>query len=421
MKDSFEKLTLPNGVRIVYEKMPQVRSVSMGILTGVGSRMEKAQENGASHFIEHMVFKGTQSRTAQDLAFQMDAIGGQTNAFTTKECTCFHGRVLNTHLDRLSDILCDMYFNARFSESDVRNERGVISEEIDMYNDTPDDLVAERLFTAVFAGSPLARPILGKKATLDKMTGESLRRFMQSHYVPSAVVVALAGDITAGGVEDIAARFEQMPARPAQQMKPAAYTPAFTVKKKSIEQNHLCIGFPGLSVSDDRRYAFQLMSSILGGGMSSRLFQKVREENGLCYSIYTFGSSYIDTGIFCIYTALSKDTEKDALELICGELRRFLDDGVTQEELSMAREQVKANVLMSLESTGSRMHRLAKNELYLDGVPDIDSVIEAYDRVTAEEVLELARTFLDKGRLSFSAVGRTADAETYRQLLERNL
>ena len=151
MKDSFEKLTLPNGVRIVYEKMPQVRSVSMGILTGVGSRMEKAQENGASHFIEHMVFKGTQSRTAQDLAFQMDAIGGQTNAFTTKECTCFHGRVLNTHLDRLSDILCDMYFNARFSESDVRNERGVISEEIDMYNDTPDDLVAERLFTAVFA------------------------------------------------------------------------------------------------------------------------------------------------------------------------------------------------------------------------------------------------------------------------------
>ena len=421
MKDAFEKITLPNGVRILYEQLPQVRSVSMGILTGVGSRLEKAGENGAAHFIEHMVFKGTQSRTAQDLAFQMDAIGGQTNAYTTKECTCFHGRVLDTHLDRLSDILCDMYFNARFDENDVRNERGVIFEEIDMYNDTPDDLVAERLFTGAFAPSPLARPILGKKSTLSKMTGESLRAFMQTHYVPSSVVVALSGNLTRTGVEDVAARFAQMPVRRATKMKPAAYTPVFTVKKKSIEQNHLCLAFPGLAVADDRRYALQLMSSILGGGMSSRLFQKVREENGLCYSVYTFGSSYIDTGVFCVYTALSRDTETAALELICGELRRFLDGGVTAAELDMAREQVKANVLMSLESTGSRMHRLAKNELYLGEVPEIDSVIAAYDRVTAEEITELARTLIRPEGLSFSAVGRTADADAYRRALDGRL
>ena len=271
----YEKKTLPNGVRILTEHVPGVRSVSLGIWVGTGSRHESAGENGAAHFIEHMLFKGTRSRTAAQLAEEMDAVGGQINAFTTKECTCFYARVLDTHLARAADILCDMFFHSRFDDADVETERGVILEEIGMYEDNPEDLCAERLAGAVFKGSPLARPILGRKATLDKMDGAWLRAYQRAHYRPDRIVVALAGSFTDADAVELAGRFAGLEARPHTAARAAAYVPGVVVKKKAIEQNHLTLAFPGLSFADPRRFQLQLLSSILGGGMSSRLFQQV--------------------------------------------------------------------------------------------------------------------------------------------------
>lgn len=413
----YEKIVLPNGVRILHEYIPYVRSVSLGIWVGTGSRYENAAMSGASHFIEHMLFKGTETRSAAELACIMDGIGGQCNAFTTKECTCFHGRVLDTHLDQLSDILCDMFFNSRFDEDDVKNERGVILEEIDMYADTPEDLAVERLSSAVFKGYSLARSILGKKATLDKMTGTSLRQYMSAHYNPESVVIAVSGSYKPDDITRLKDRFEVMTKGNSHKPVKAAYTPSFTVRRKSLEQNHLNIAFPGIRVTDQSRFALQLLSEILGGGMSSRLFQTVREKRGLCYSIYTYGSSYIDTGLFSVYTALGKATEREAIGVIVDEIKRFKEDGVAADELLRTREQLKANVLMGLESTGTRMNRLGRNELYFGYVPEPDEIIASYDSVTAEDIHKLSAYCLDFDKVSFSAVGKVDNAEDYRELL----
>ena len=277
----YEKITLPNGVRILLEPAPGVRSAALGIWAGVGSRHEKPAENGAAHFIEHMLFKGTQRRSAAALAEEMDAIGGQINAYTTKESTCFFGRVLDTHLAQCTDILCDMFFHSRFDSGDAALERGVILEEIGMYEDNPEDLCSERLAAAVFQGSPLARPILGKRSTLARLDGPRLAEFMRTHYHANRIVVALAGSFRPEDVEDLKARFSRIPPSAAPAGTPAWYVPAVTVKKKAIEQNHLTLAFPGLGFREPERFTLQLLSSILGGGMSSRLFQEVRERLGL--------------------------------------------------------------------------------------------------------------------------------------------
>jgi predicted Zn-dependent peptidase len=409
-----ETIRLPNGVTILFEEIPYVRSVSFGIWVGTGSRCEKAAEGGASHFIEHMVFKGTGRRTASELAGLMDRLGGQTNAFTTKECTCFYGRVLDTQLPLLTDILCDMLFNASFAEQDVISERGVVLEEIDMYEDTPDDLVAERLFAACYKGSSLARPILGKRSTLEKMDGAFLRRYMGEHYLPADIVVAFSGSFTPADVETVKSAFSGLTGQGANRFPRARYTPAVTVKKKPIEQNHLMLAWPGLGDSHPDRYTMQILSTILGGGMSSRLFQAVREERGLCYSIYSFNTSYRDTGLFSVYTALGADTEDEAIAAIREQLRRITEEPVTPTELECALEQAKSNILMGLESTSTRMNRLARSQMCLGRVPEIDEIIAAYDGVTAGDVLALAQRIFDPEKLSFSAVGRVRDPDAYR-------
>lgn len=413
----FEKITLPNGVRILTEPVPYVRSAALGIWVGTGSRHEKAGESGAAHFIEHMLFKGTETRTAGDLAGEMDAIGGQVNAYTTKECTCFYGRVLDTHLPQCTDILCDMFFHSRFDEGDTAVERGVILEEIGMYEDNPEDLCAERLAAAVFRGASLARPILGKRATLEKMDGAYLRSYMQRHYQPGCIVVALAGSYRNADVEELKARFSTLVPGPLPAGKPAGYTPAVTVKKKAIEQNHLTLAFPGLSFAAEGRFTLQLLSSILGGGMSSRLFQQVRERLGLCYCVYSYGACHEDTGYVGIYTALGRETERQALETICQIIQDFASHGPTQAELDRAREQSKANVLMGLESTQARMSSLGRGELLLGEVLDEDQVIARYDAVTCEGVRTMAQRLFDFRQSSLSAVGRVGSVEDYQSLL----
>ncbi len=413
----YDKLTLPNGVRILTEQVPGVRSASLGIWVGTGSRHEKAAESGAAHFIEHMVFKGTERRSAAQLAEEMDAIGGQINAFTTKECTCFYGRVLDTHLPQCTGLLCDMFFHSRFDEEDVRTERGVILEEIGMYEDNPEDLSAERLAAAVFRGSALARPILGRPATLEKMTGETLRAYMRTHYCPADIVVALAGSFRPEDVEDLKDRFCGMEAARSAPVKPAAYRPAFTVKKKPLEQNHLTLAFPSLPYGDRRRFALQLLSSVLGSGMSSRLWQEVREKRGLCYSIYSYGAGHVDTGLFAIYTALGRETEAEALSAVAAVVRRFASEGVTQAELDRAREQSKSNVILGLESTQAHMSELGRGELLQRQVMDAEAIIAAYDAVTRQDIQDLAEAIFDFDHASLSAVGRVRTIEEYREIL----
>ena len=413
----YQKITLPNGVRILIEPIPYVRSAALGVWVGSGSRHEKPGENGAAHFIEHMVFKGTRQRTAAALAEEMDAMGGQINAYTTKECTCFYARVLDTHLPQAADILCDMLFSSRFDDADVETERGVILEEIGMYEDNPEDLCAERLSAAVYKGSPLARPILGRKATLEKMDGAFLRGYMTGHYLPGDMVVALAGSFTQAHVDALKDRFSHLTGGALPPAAPAVYRSAITLKKRAIEQNHLTLAFPGLPYGDERRFTLQLLSSLLGGGMSSRLWQEVREKRGLCYSVYSYGAGHAETGMFAIYTALGRETEAAALTTIVDAVRRLTDEGVTEAELSRAREQSKANVLMGLESTQAHMSNLGRGELLSGEVLEADDIITAYDAVTCHDVLTLARTIFDFDRVSLSAVGRVGDEEHYRTLL----
>ncbi len=409
--------TLPNGVRLVTEHINTVRSAALGIWVGGGSREEGDAESGAAHFIEHMLFKGTARRSAQDIARETDAIGGQMNAFTTKECTCFYGRVLDDHLDQALDILFDMVYHSSFTQEAVETERGVIFEEIDMYEDTPDDLCAEKLAAQVFAGNPLARPILGAKDTLARMTGESLRDYHRRHYQGHNTVVALAGSFSPKILDDLRRRFAVLPAGSPRPLTPAVYTPGFVATAKPIEQNHLTLAFPGLDYNSPRRFALQLLSSILGGGVSSRLFQTVREQQGLCYSVYSYGAGHADTGLFCIYTALNRETETKALTTIRQVVDQLRQEGPTDEELSRAREQSKANVMMGLESTQSRMSHAGRSLLFSGEILTPEQIIAAYDAVTRDDVIALAQDIFRWDQVSLSAVGQVRTAEEYRSLV----
>ena len=413
----YEKITLPNGARIVFERMEGVRSVSLGIWVGAGSRFERAEEGGSAHFIEHMLFKGTETRTAAQLAEEADALGGQLNAYTTRDNTCFYTRVLDTHLPRAAEVLADMFLRSRFDEADVENEKGVIGEEIDMYEDTPEDVAAENLLAGCFPGA-LGRPVLGTEETLAGLSGRSLRAFMERTYTAPRIAVALAGSFTDADVDAVARIFAQMP--PAERGEPerSAYAPCLTLREKAVEQNQLVLGFPGLETASEERFAMQLFSNILGGSSSSRLFQTVREKHGLCYSIYSFTAGYQDTGLFAVALAANRQSERRALGLTIDELRRIRDDGVTAAELGRAREQVTASILMSLESSASRMNRLGYGELFLPGgALTPDELIERYEAVTLADVRSLAQRTLDFRRASLSAVGRVADGEEYRAAL----
>lgn len=409
--------TLPNGVRLVTEHIQTVRSAALGIWVGGGSREEERAESGAAHFIEHMLFKGTARRTAQDIARETDAIGGQMNAFTTKECTCFYGRVLDDHLPQALDILYDMVYHSSFTQEAVETERGVILEEIDMYEDTPDDLCAEKLAAQVFQGSPLARPILGAKETLEGMTGDFLRDYHRRHYEGHNTVVALAGSFSPAILDDLRQRFSRLPAGQPRPLVPAAYTPGFVATAKPIEQNHLTLAFPGLDYNSPRRFALQLLSSILGGGVSSRLFQTVREQQGLCYTIYSYGAGHADTGLFCLYTALNRDTEAKALATIRQVVDQLRQEGPTQEELTRAREQSKANVMMGLESTQSRMSHAGRSLLFSGEILTPEQIIAAYDAVTREDVIALAQDLFRWDQASLSAVGQVRTPQEYQTLV----
>ncbi|MBQ3054997.1 MAG: insulinase family protein [Oscillospiraceae bacterium] len=404
---------LPNGVTLAYERIPGARTTALGIWVQSGARHEPEELCGISHLLEHMVFKGTENRTARALAEEMDAIGGQINAFTAMDCTCFYARVLDTHAQKAADLLCDMVFHARLSDSDLKLERGVVFEEIGMYQDSPEDLAADRLNAAIYRGSALGRPILGTKKALRAMTGETLRTYRDSHYVGSAVVVSVAGSFDEALLAELSERFSSLPSAPAPAVTPAEYTPSITLCKKETEQNHLCIAFPALPYGSPERHAMRLLNSLVGGGMSSLLFQSVREEAGLCYAISSFVSTYEDLGSFCIYTATHPGAECAALSLIREELCR-LSESITEEKLCRVREQAISNIYMGLESTVAHMNTLANGIIREKRLVTPEEVVEALGAVTLEQVRSLAKRIFDFSRASISVVGTPQKRGFYR-------
>ncbi len=414
----YVKRTLPNGVRLISERLDTVRTVSVGIWVGNGSRYEPAALSGISHFIEHMIFKGTEKRSARHIAIAIDALGGQANAFTDKECTCYYMKVLDARLQNAVSILADMFLHSRFAQEDIDLERGVILEEIDMYEDSPEDVAIDKLFEQCYADSALGRPILGTAETLAGIDSAAMHGYMKQYYRPEDTVIAVSGHFADEDLEYIAELFSQMEGTGRNRIAPAQYHPSLLLREKEIEQNHLCLSFPGVSLLSEDRYAMNLLSSIIGGGMSSRLFQSVREQNGLCYSIYSFTTPHLDTGLFSIYTGLGAETEQQALELIVRELRTFCENGPEPDELSRCREQVKTTLLMGLESTGNRMMTIGRSELLRGEVLPIERVLAAYDSVTAADVLSLARRVFDFAQVSLAAVGQPGKEDTYRALLQ---
>ena len=414
----YQEIIRPNGARLLLEEVPGARSAALGFYVGAGSRHESAADNGSAHFIEHMLFKGTHRRSAADLAVDMDAIGGQVNAYTTKENTSFYARSLDRHLDRALDILSDMLFCSRFDQSDVETERGVILEEIGMYEDTPEDLVAERLSAAVYKGTALARPILGTEATLSAMTGDSLRQWQKEHYLAGNMVASLAGSFTPAQVDKILALLDTLEPGTVEQT-PGRYKAAVTARRKNMEQNHLILAFPAMNYLDPRRYQLLLLNSLLGGGCSSRLFQEVREKRGLCYSVYSYVADHEDVGLQGIYTAVNPEQEGQALEIIRAIIEDLAEHGPTQEELDRAREQAIAGLLLGSESIQSRMSHLGNAALLYGKVRTVDEIIECYNAVTREQLQTLAAEMFAWNNSSLSAVGKVKTIADYTRWLGR--
>ena len=414
----YQQKTLPNGARLLTEAVPGVRSAALGFFIGVGSRHESAKENGAAHFIEHMLFKGTDRRTAAQLAKDTDAIGGQLNAYTTKEHTCFYVRALDSHLDRGLDILEDMLFHSKFDPADAELERSVILEEIGMYEDTPEDLAAERLSAAVYQGPPLARPILGKQSTLVGMDGGWLNSWQKEHYHAGVLVAALAGSFSPQQADRLESLLASLPSGPSPKTRPAAYRRAVTVKRKAIEQNHLILAFPAPSYLDPRRAQVLLFNSLLGGGCSSRLFQELRERRGLCYTVYSYVADHADTGLLGIYTAVNPEQETEAMEAARQVAAELAEHGPDQEELDRVREQAKANLLMGLESIQSRMSHLGSSALLYGRVREPQEILDRYNAVTREQLRDLAGEMFRMEQVSLSAVGRVRPAGEYAQWLD---
>ncbi|MBO8142545.1 MAG: insulinase family protein [Firmicutes bacterium] len=398
---------LPNGMRIVTERVPGVRSVSVGCWVDVGSRDEAPEQNGICHFVEHMMFKGTRRRSARDIAEVMDATGGQLNAFTTKEATCYYARVLDEHLPVALDLLADMVLDSVFRTEDVAREREVILEEIRLSEDTPEDNVHDVFEQALFGSHPLARPVLGTAKTVGACTRGALVKFVQEHYSPSRLVVAASGNVDHDRLVDAVVQLFGERRGPAPHRTAVAlnYRAGWVMVPRSFEQVHLCVGVPALNRRDPDRFALQLLDTVLGGGMSSRLFQELREERGLVYSTYSYHFTYGETGVLAVYAGTSADKAPEVLDVIRAELEEAYRGEITAEEVERAKEQVKGSLMLSLESTAARMSRLGREALA--GEPHLSprQLVRRIDAVTLEDVIRVAERLLRPELLTVVGLG----------------
>jgi predicted Zn-dependent peptidase len=406
---SVERTVLPNGLTILTERMEHVRSVAMGVWIRAGSRHEVAELNGISHFVEHMVFKGTETRSAQRIAREVDAIGGNLDAFTGKETVCFNIKVLDEHVPTALDVLSDLVLHPIFAEDDIRRERGVILEEIKMDEDNPDYLVHEIFTQNFWKGHPLGKPILGTKETVERLEQAKLFGYYGDRFRGGNVVFTAAGNLDHQRfVDEVRRRFEAMPAGvPQDASQPPTATARIILRnKKALEQVQLCLGVPSLPISSDRRYCALVLNTVLGGGMSSRLFQTVREERGLAYSIYSDLSPFKDTGMLCVYAGTSSGKALQMIQLVTQEFRRLKEEPMPADELRRAKDQLLGNIILSMESSGARMSNLARQEMYFDHFFGIDEIMQQVENVTEEQVMTMARELFDPEKIAVTMLGR---------------
>lgn len=398
---------LPGGLSVVLETIPYVRSVSVGVWVGVGSRQEPAVLAGVSHVVEHLLFKGTERRTARQIAEEMDSIGGLLNGYTSKEYSCFYVKVLDEHLDKAMDLLADLVLSPRFDPADLAKEKGVILEEIKMYEDTPDELVGDLLAEAVWGRNPLGRPILGRAKSVSEMALDTVTGYHGAGYRQGNIVVALAGNVSVEAGFDLARRY--FGATPPQGAHKTLGAPGFGAgfrhRVKPIEQVHVSVGFPGVPMDDPAVYDFHLLAGVLGGGSSSRLFQSIREDRGLAYSVFAYASPFSDAGLLGVYAGVSPENVGEVCRLAAAEMRDLCQSGPSAEELQRAKDQVKASLLLGLENTSNRMSRLGRSLLLLRRILSPDEVARKIDAVSADSLTALARRVLHPAKAALAAVG----------------
>jgi predicted Zn-dependent peptidase len=403
-----EKAELPNGLVVVTEKMPHVRSVSVGIWLGTGSRGESAERNGIAHFIEHMVFKGTEKRTAEEIAQSVDSVGGMLDAFTAKEMTCFNAKVLDEHLPVAFDVISDLVLHPRFDDADIAKEKQVVLEEIKMDEDNPEYLIHEMFTQKFWRGHPLGLPILGTPETVLQFSSDSVRDCFDSWYAPNNTVITAAGNLEHARLVDLVVREfgDVKRGRPETvRTPPETHAGVEHRNKKELEQVHLVLGVPSYPLAHERRYAASLLNIILGGGMSSRLFQNIRERQGLAYSIGSDLSPYTDTGVLSVYAGTSRESAEQLIRSVFEEFKRIQGEAVSAEELRRAKDHLKGSMMLSLESTSARMSNLARQAMYLQSFISLDEMLASIEKVTREQVLEIARDFFAPGRFALSVLG----------------
>lgn len=413
----FDLITLPNGMRVVGERIDHVRSCTVGVWVKVGSMNEQPEENGLSHFIEHMVFKGTQSRSARDIAEEMDMVGGQLNAFTSKECTCFYAKVTDDELRLAVDLLADMTLRPAFDEGELNKERGVVLEEIAMVEDTPDDLVHELLADVQYSGS-LRYPILGPGSQIRTYTKGALRSYWARHYVPENMVVSIAGRYDWNAFLEMVNRFFDVFPNQKGEDEPfvsQTFISGRGFRNKDTEQLQICLGFPGVESNNDAQYPLSVFSNALGGGMSSRLFQRIREELGMAYTVFSYASSYRGVGSFNLYAGTTPENGETVIRELLEQSRLFLKQGLTEKEFRSAKAQLRGGFLLGLESSSARMQTLGRSLLLFDHLRTLEETLEKIDAITMEDVMTLAEQILS-AKPSAAIVGK--DAEQYLKFVQ---
>src|SRR5210317_498341 len=406
-----DKTVLKNGIRILTQKMPHTRSVSMGVWVDVGARDETETESGLSHFIEHMIFKGTGKRSAYQIAKEFDAIGGHSNAFTTMENTCYHAKVMDTHTATMVDILSDIFINSVFDQEEFDKERPVILQEIGMVVDSPDEYIHVLSGHNFWGEHPLGRSILGTPENITRFDAGILKKFFQRLYQPDRIFISAAGNLEHQQIVDlIKPTFETIPSG---KDFPQRLTPpdrwVVDLNHRNLEQMHICLSTRGLAITDPRRYAFSLLNTIAGGNMSSRLFQEVRERRGLAYSVYSFISSHVDAGMFGFYLGVDPKRAQDAIRLVLDEIVKFKTKRIELQELNSAKEYTKGSLLLASESADNHMVRNAQNEMHFGGDILLEEIIENIEAVTADDILALADELIDPDKMTYTLLGPVDD------------
>ena len=403
----YQKTTLANGLRIVSESIPYMSSISLGIFVGTGSRHETPTEQGVSHFIEHLMFKGTQRRSAKDIAEMVDDVGGQLNAATDRENTCYYIKVLPEHLSLGMDILSDMLLNSKFAETDVEKERQVVLEEISLYEDSPDELIHDLHMNSLWPGHALGRNILGTRQTITAMDRQSILDYRMRHYVPDNLVIAAAGNLTHSQLVELSQIYwdgvfgkNEIIADPT-----PTFVAARLLQEKDIEQLHICLGTPGVAHDSPQYYASHVLNTILGGGVSSRLFQSIREDRGLAYSVCSYPSSFRDTGLMTIYAGVSPENSREVIEITNAILAEIRLNGVRPDEIKRAKEQLKAGLMFSMESSASRMSRVGRAEISSREYLSPEKLAAKVDAVSLEQLFELAQPLYQPDTTCLTALG----------------